>query len=110
MRVKRQKRLKSHTLFTDDTLLFCMDNVDQLKYWKWIITCFELMLSLKINIQNIEIIPMKEMEDVDRETSFFGCKVRKLPTSYLGLLLRTPHKHCGVWNSIEEGFKRKLAI
>ena len=48
---------------------------------------------------------MREVEDVDRVASLFGCKVGRLPTSYLG----APHKSCDVWDSIKERFKRKLA-
>ena len=52
---------------------------------------------------------MGEMEDVDRATSLFGCRIGKFPTSYLGLPLGAPHRHCDVWDSIEERFKRKLS-
>ena len=41
----------SHLLFADNTSLFCKDDENQLKYWKWIITCFELVSGLKINLQ-----------------------------------------------------------
>ena len=40
----------SHLLFVDDTLFFCEDDVEQLNFWKWIIMCFELVSSLKINL------------------------------------------------------------
>ena len=69
----------------------------------------EIFEILKINLKKSEIIPIGETEDVNRATSLFGCKVGKLPTSYLGLPLWALNKHCGVWDSIEERFKRKLA-
>ena len=94
--------------FVDNPLFFCEDNVDQLKYWKWIVSCFELVLGLRINMQKGEIIPMGEADDVDRVTSLFGCKVGKLPISYIGLFLEALHKLFRVWISIEERFKRKL--
>ena len=72
--------------------------------------CFELVSDLKIDQQKSEVIPVGETMDVNRATSLFGCKVGKLPTSYLGLPLGAPKKHCGVWDSIEERFKRKLAV
>ena len=97
----------SQLLFTDDTLLFCKDDVKQLKIWKWILICFKLVSGLKINLQKSEIIPIGNMEDVNRATSLFGCKVGKFPTSYLGLPLEAPNKLCGVWDSIEQRFKRK---
>ena len=74
-----------------------------------VVTCFELVLDLKINMQKSEIILVGEMEDVDRATSLFGCRIGKFPTSYLGLPLGAPHRHCDVWDSIEERFKRKLS-
>ena len=37
-------------LLADNTLLSCEDNVDQLKYWKWIVTCFEMVSGLKIDL------------------------------------------------------------
>lgn len=49
------------------------------------------------------------MDNVDRAISLFGCKGRGIPTSYLGLLLKAPHKFWGLWDSIEERFERKLA-
>ena len=72
-------------------------------------TCFRLVLGLKINLQKSEIIPMGGMEDVERTIALFGCKVGKLPTSCLGLPLGAHHKSCGVWDVIEERFEKKLA-
>ncbi|RVW19588.1 Retrovirus-related Pol polyprotein from transposon RE2 [Vitis vinifera] len=40
----------SRLLLADNTLLSCEDNVDQLKYWKWIVTCFEMVSGLKIDL------------------------------------------------------------
>ena len=71
--------------------------------------CFEVVSGLKINLQKSEIIPVGEVEDVDRATTDFGCKVGNLPTTYLGLPLRAPYNSCRVWDVVEERFKRKLA-
>ena len=68
-----------------------------------------MVLDLKINLQKSEIILAGGMEDVDRAAAFFGCKVGKLLTTYLGLPLGAPHKSCRVWDVVEERFKRKLA-
>ncbi|RVX12485.1 putative ribonuclease H protein [Vitis vinifera] len=69
----------------------------------------EIRFDLKINLQKSEIIPVGEVEDVDRATTDFGCKVGNLPTTYLGLPLGAPHNSCRVWDVVEERFKRKLA-
>ena len=80
---------------------------NQLNYWKWIVTCFKLVSGLD-KFAKKWIIPIGGMEDVDRAIVLFGCKVRRFPTSYLGLPLGAPHRSIGVWNVIEERFKRKL--
>ena len=51
-----------------------------------------LVLGFKLSLQKTEIIPMGEIEDVNRVTSLFGCKVGKLPTIYPGLSLGALHK------------------
>ena len=76
----------SHMLFANDTLLFCEDNRDQLVFWKWAVISFEVVSCLKINMQKSEIIPVGEVEDVDKATAVFGCKV--------GLPLGAPHNSC----------------
>ena len=98
-----KSRLKFHTFcLLMIPFFFCNDYVEQLKYWIWVVICFRLVSSLKINLQKkSEIILVEETEDVNRVASLFGCKVGKLPTSNLGLPLGAPKKHCGVWNSIE---------
>ena len=99
----------SHMLFADDTLFFCEDNRDQLVFWKWVVISFEVVSCLKINMQKSEIIPVGEVEDVDKATAVFGCKVENLLTTYLGLPLGAPHNLCKVWDVVEERFKRKSA-
>ncbi|KAJ9701144.1 hypothetical protein PVL29_006475 [Vitis rotundifolia] len=99
----------SHLLFTDDTLLFCEDNRNQLDFWKWVVYCFEVVSGLKINMQKSEIIPVGGVDDLDRAAAVFGCKVGNLPTTYLSLPLGASHNSCRVWDVVEERFKRKLA-
>ena len=37
-----------------------------------------------------------------------GCGVGSLPSTYLGLPLGAPHRALGVWDSMEEIFRRRL--
>ena len=37
-----------------------------------------------------------------------GCKIGSLPMSYLGLPLGAKHKALGVWDSVEERFRKRL--
>ena len=43
-------------------------------------------------------------------SSVLGCRIGKLPTSYLGLPLGALFKSSRVWDIVEERFKRRLAM
>jgi hypothetical protein len=64
---------------------------------------------LKVNLTKSEIVPIGEVENVDRLASIFGCRVASLPMKYLGLPLGTPYKSTTIWNDIVEKMGRKLA-
>ena len=99
----------SHLLYADDTLIFCKSNKEQLKYLSWILMWFEALSGLKINLNKSEIIPIGTMDNVEELASELGCKVGSFHTSYLGLPLGAKHKALGVWDSIEERFRKRLA-
>jgi hypothetical protein len=99
----------SHLLFVDDTLIFCGANEDQLQNLRCLFLCFEAVSRLKINLPKFEIVPISEVEDVDRLVSIFGCRVTRLPMKYLGLPLGAPYKSTTIWNGIVETMGRKLA-
>ena len=99
----------SHLLYADDTLIFCEADFDQLKFLSWILMWFEAMSGLKINLAKSEIIPIGQVINLEGLASELGCKMRSLPTSYLGLPLGAKHKALGVWDSIEERYRKRLA-
>ena len=99
----------SHLLYADDTLIFCEANKEQLKYLSWILMWFEALSGLKINLNKSEIIPIGPVDNAEELAKDLGCKPRALPTSYLGLPLGAKHKAVGVWDSIEERFRKRLA-
>ena len=98
-----------HLLYADDTLIFCEANKDQLKYLSWILMWFEALSGLKINLNKSEIIPIGPVDNAEELAIELGCKVGSFPTSYLGLPLGAKHKAVGVWDSIEERFRKRLA-
>ena len=50
---------------------------------------------------------MGRVDNVELLASELSCDVGSLPTTYLGLPLRAPHKAMGVWDSIEERFRKR---
>ena len=49
------------------------------------------------------------MVNVEELASELDCEVGSLPTSYLGLPLGAKHKALGVWDLVEERFRKRLA-
>ena len=48
----------SHLLYSDDTLIFCEADLDQLKFLSEILMWFKAMSGLKINLTKSKIIPI----------------------------------------------------
>ena len=70
---------------------------------------FEAVSGLRINLNNSEIIQIRPVVNVEELASELSCEVGSLPTSYLGLPLGAKHKALGVWDSVEERFRKRLA-
>ena len=99
----------SHLLYADDTLLFCGASKDQLKFLSWILMWFEALSGLKINLNKSEIFPVGSVENVSDLAVELGCGIGSLPSSYLGLPLGASHKALGVWDTVEDKFRKRLA-
>ena len=52
---------------------------------------------------------MGKVDNIEMLASELGCGVGSLPTTYLGLPLGAPHRAMGVWDTIEERFRKRLA-
>lgn len=50
-------------LYADDTILFLENNVEQAKNLKWVLTCFEQVLGMKINYNKSLLIPISLEDD-----------------------------------------------
>ena len=70
---------------------------------------FEAMSGLKINLNKSEITSIGPVTKAEELASKLGCKIGSLPTSHLGLPLGAKHKALGVWDSVEERFRKRLA-
>ena len=54
----------SHLLFSNDTILFCNANVEQILHIRLLLLCFQAVTDLKVNIQKSEMVPIRDVDDV----------------------------------------------
>ena len=71
---------------------------------------FEAASGLRINLEKSELIPVGRVESMDDLVGEFGCSLRSLPTTYLGMPLGAPFKSITVWDGVEERFRRRLSM
>ena len=109
MQVQRQRGGGGdHLPLPDNTILFCKANSDQPMYLGGILTWFKAILGLRINLNKSEIILVGRV-NVGVLVTELGCGIGSLPFLYLGLPLGASHKSVGIWDTIEERFRKKLA-
>jgi hypothetical protein len=65
----------SHLLFADDTLILCGADEEHLRNLRCLFRCFEAVSGLKVNLPKSEIVPIGEVEDIERLANIFGCRV-----------------------------------
>lgn len=90
----------SHLQFVDDTMMFCDTDVTQLGYLRCILSCFEVVSGLKINLVKSELFQVGEDCDIDSLTWILGCEIGCLPASYLGLPLGANYKSKVIWGLV----------
>jgi hypothetical protein len=73
----------SHMFFADNTLVFCGDNPDHLRYLCALFLCFEVVSNLKVKLAKSKLDPV---DSVDGLAGILGSGVSSLPLKYLGLL------------------------
>lgn len=52
----------SHSLYADDTLVFCDADMEQLGFLQCVLICFDAVSGLQINLSKSELIPVGEVE------------------------------------------------
>ena len=70
---------------------------------------FEALSGLRINLNKSEILPVGSVDNVQELAVELGCRIGSLPSSYLGLPLEANHKALGVWDTVEDRFRKRLA-
>ena len=72
------------------------------------LSCFQAFTGLKVNVGKSEIVPVREVNNLDALTNILQCRVDSLPMKYLGMLLGTSFKTVSIWNPILEKMEKKL--
>ena len=98
----------SHLLFADDTLSFCVADLDQILFLRMILIWFEAVSSLKINLGKSELVLVGVVHTFDLLLNVLGCKQGTLPMKYLGLPLGAKFKDKTIWNPIMEKIEQRL--
>ncbi|XP_059650410.1 uncharacterized protein LOC132296212 [Cornus florida] len=80
----------------DDTLVFCDADVSQLRYLRCILTCFQAVSGLKINVGKSVLVPVGEVSDISSLAAVLGCGVGVFPLLYMGLPLGSPPLEWGL--------------
>ena len=84
--------LVSHLLFTDDTLIFCDANIDNLLILRLVLIWFEAVSGLKVNLGKFELVAVGAVPNMDLLVAVLGCKQGSLLMKYLGLPLGAKFK------------------
>uniref|UniRef100_A0A2N9I8D0 non-specific serine/threonine protein kinase n=1 Tax=Fagus sylvatica TaxID=28930 RepID=A0A2N9I8D0_FAGSY len=99
----------SHLLFADDTLIFCDVDPSQLLYLRVILNRFEAASGLRINLGKSELVPVRDVADIENLAAILGCKTSSLSMKYLGLPLGARFKSQAIWDPIVEKMERRPA-
>ena len=99
----------SHLLFADDTLVFCDANSNHITALRGILSRFEEVSGLKINLGKSVLVPVGDVPNLHELVEILGCSESALPLKYLGLPLGASFKDKMVWNPILEKMEQRLA-
>ena len=99
----------SHLLYADDTIIFCDAEPEQLLYIQMVLTCFEAVTGLRVNMNKSEMVQVGTVPDFPRLAALLSCKIGTLPMNYLGMPLWAPHNALSMWDPILKKIERRLA-
>ena len=77
----------SHLLFADDTILFYDAFREKLLSIMLALTCFQAFIGLRVNVEKSEIVPIREVSNIQTLANILQCRVGSLdlyPLDFLG--------------------------
>ena len=81
--------MMSHLLFA---VIFCEADPDQILHLGFLLTWFEAMSSLKVNLTKSEMVAVGDVPHIEGLAGILGCQISTLPMKYLGLPLGAKFK------------------
>jgi hypothetical protein len=91
-------------------LVFCGASRDQVQAIGNLLTCFELVSGLKVNLAKSILVSVGEVSNIGDLVEVLGCEVGSLPIPYLGLPLGSRFKEKAYWNGVVERSIRSLKL
>uniref|UniRef100_A0A2N9GAG5 Reverse transcriptase domain-containing protein n=1 Tax=Fagus sylvatica TaxID=28930 RepID=A0A2N9GAG5_FAGSY len=99
----------SHLLYADDTMLMCDADPEQLMYIRLVLSGFEAVTGLRVNLAKSEMVPIGNVGNLAVLADILCCQIGQLPLNYLGMPLGSSFKALSIWNPIIEKMERRLA-
>jgi hypothetical protein len=99
----------SHSMFADDTLVFCEANPSHLRYLRVLLLCFEDVYGLNVNLAKSLLVPIGNMDNAAALAAILGCGTSSLPLKHLGMPLGACYKAKSIWDGILVKMERRLA-
>lgn len=110
IKVGKNEVLISHLQYADDVVFFGKWSLGNLKNLLKILSCFQLLSGLKINVGKSKIFGLGvREEEVQAWARCVGCGWGVLPFTYLGLPVGASMRRLDHWKPAIEKVKKRLA-